>query len=100
MTEALKQLLSKRAIALVLKDLADKIACRNRGNTAVVLIGIQRGGVHLAVRISRLLETLWRQPVPVGNVDVSMHRDDLDHRLPAHVHPTEIPFDLNGKTVV
>ena len=40
------------------------------------------------------------QPVPVGILDVSMHRDDLDQRIAPKVFPTVIPFDVTGKTVV
>jgi pyrimidine operon attenuation protein/uracil phosphoribosyltransferase len=29
-----------------------------------------------------------------------MHRDDLDQRAAPTIHPTVIPFDVNGKTVV
>jgi len=29
-----------------------------------------------------------------------MHRDDLDRRAAPEVHPTVMPFDVNGKTVV
>src|SRR5215468_6042610 len=29
-----------------------------------------------------------------------MHRDDLDQRAAPNVQPTEIPFDVTGKTVV
>jgi pyrimidine operon attenuation protein/uracil phosphoribosyltransferase len=29
-----------------------------------------------------------------------MHRDDLSHRAAPTVHPTLIPFDVTGKTVV
>jgi pyrimidine operon attenuation protein/uracil phosphoribosyltransferase len=94
------QLMNQAAIRRALRRLATQIAQRNQDNAAVVLAGIQRGGVHLAGRISQLLGQQWQRTVPVGNVDVSMHRDDLDRRWPPHVHPTEIPFDLNGKTVV
>ena len=38
--------------------------------------------------------------VPTGSLDVSMHRDDLDQRVAPDVHPTVIPFDVTGKTVV
>ena len=66
----------------------------------MVLVGIQRGGVPLAERLASLLAEIWRQPVPTGLLDVSMHRDDLDHRAAPNVHPTVIPFDVTGKTVV
>ena len=29
-----------------------------------------------------------------------MHRDDLDQRAAPKIHPTLMPFDVNGKTVV
>ena len=29
-----------------------------------------------------------------------MHRDDLDQRAAPTVHPTDIPFDVTGKTIV
>jgi len=38
--------------------------------------------------------------VPLGTLDVSMHRDDLDQRAAPKIHPTVIPFDVTGKTVV
>lgn len=94
------QLMDKAAVGRALERLATQIAERNSTHAGVVLVGIQRGGVHLAARIAQLLSQRWQHPVPAGNVDVSMHRDDLDRRWPPHVHPTEIPFDLNGKTVV
>ncbi len=54
----------------------------------------------LGQRLSGLLAGIWGQPVPTGKLDVSMHRDDLDQRIAPDVHPTLIPFDVNGKTVV
>ena len=39
-------------------------------------------------------------PVPVGTLDVSMHRDDLDQRAAPTIHPTVMPFDVTGQTVV
>jgi pyrimidine operon attenuation protein/uracil phosphoribosyltransferase len=38
--------------------------------------------------------------VPTGNLDVSMHRDDLDQRISPDIYPTVMPFDITGKTVV
>ena len=66
----------------------------------MVLVGIQRGGVPLAQRLGTLLAEIWGQPVPIGSLDVSMHRDDLDQRVAPNVQPTVIPFDVTGKTVV
>jgi pyrimidine operon attenuation protein/uracil phosphoribosyltransferase len=38
--------------------------------------------------------------VPAGILDVTLHRDDLDQRAAPTVHPTEISFDVTGKTIV
>ena len=93
-------ILNAIAIRRVLTRIGHEIAERNEASSEVALVGIQRGGIHLATRIGKTLEGIWGHPVPVGTVDVSMHRDDLDRQPAPEVHPTEIPFDLNGKTVV
>jgi pyrimidine operon attenuation protein/uracil phosphoribosyltransferase len=93
-------ILNATALARALTRIAHEIAEHNDSGADVVLIGIQRGGVHLAKRLSKLLANIWGQPVPMGTLDVSMHRDDLDQRVSPNIHPTEIPFDVTGKTVV
>ncbi len=93
-------LLDADSIERILTRIAHEIAERNNSGSSVVLVGIQRGGVYLARRLSSTLERVWHQAVPVGELDVSMHRDDLDQRVPPHIHPTDIPFDIAGKTVV
>lgn len=80
--------------------IAHEIAERNENSSDVVLVGIQRGGVPLAQRLSAALADIWKHAVPTAALDVSMHRDDLDQRAAPNVHPTVIPFDVTGKTVV
>lgn len=93
-------LLNAGAIQRALTRIAHEIAERNEAAAEVGLVGIQRGGVALAERLASLLAEIWRLPVPIGRLDVSMHRDDLDHRAAPNVLPTVIPFDVTGKTVV
>jgi pyrimidine operon attenuation protein/uracil phosphoribosyltransferase len=93
-------ILNAAAIQRALTRIAHEIAERNETSSEVVIVGIQRGGVPLAERLARLLGNIWGQTVPTGNLDVSMHRDDLDQRLAPNVYPTIIPFDVTGKTVV
>ena len=93
-------LLNAAAIQRALHRVAHEIAERNEDGTKVVLVGVQRGGIHLAQRLGDVLATIWGFPAPVGQLDVSMHRDDLDLRLAPEVHATKIPADINGKTVV
>lgn len=93
-------ILNATALQRALTRIAHEIAEHNDSSAEVALVGIQRGGVHLAKRLGKLLADIWNQPVPVGTLDVSMHRDDLDRRVSPEIHPTEIPFDVTGKTVV
>ena len=93
-------ILDSQAIQRALTRLAHEIAERNSASTDVVLVGIPRGGVHLAQRLSAVLSGIWSHPVPVGTLDVCMHRDDLDQRIAPNLHPTVIPFDVTSKTVV
>ena len=88
------------AIQRALTRIAHEIAERNEVGADVVLVGIPKGGVPLSQRLSAILAGIWNQPVPVGTLDVSMHRDDLDRRVAPKVYPTVIPFDVTGKTVV
>jgi pyrimidine operon attenuation protein/uracil phosphoribosyltransferase len=93
-------ILNTTAIQRALVRIGHEIAERNENSQAVVIVGIQRGGVPLAERLSRVLSGIWGYPVPTGSLDVSMHRDDLDRRVAPDVQPTVIPFDITGKTVV
>jgi len=93
-------ILNAGAIQRALTRIAHEIAERNEKSEDVVLVGIQSGGAQLARRLASILAGIWGKPVPTGVIDVAMHRDDLDHRLAPQVHPTDVPFDITGKTVV
>jgi pyrimidine operon attenuation protein / uracil phosphoribosyltransferase len=93
-------ILDAAAMQRALTRIAREIVERNKNSVEVVLAGIPVGGDHLAKRLGKILSGIWSQAVPVGILDVSMHRDDLDRRAAPEIHPTVIPFDVTGKTVV
>jgi pyrimidine operon attenuation protein/uracil phosphoribosyltransferase len=93
-------ILDATAIQRALTRIAHEIAERNERSTEVALVGIPVGGDHLAARLAKILGGIWNHAVPVGILDTTMHRDDLDQRVAPTVHPTEIPFDVTGKTIV
>ena len=88
------------AIQRALTRIAHEIAERNENDKEVALVGIPVGGDYLATRLAKILAGIWNHPVPVGILDTTMHRDDLDQRAAPTVHPTDIPFDVTGKTIV
>ena len=93
-------ILDAAAIQRALTRIAHEIAERNERSAEVALVGIPVGGDHLAARLAKILAGIWNHAVPVGILDTTMHRDDLDQRVAPTVHPTDIPFDVTGKTIV
>jgi len=94
------QVMSAPDVSRALTRISHEIVERNHGTDAVVLIGLQTGGVPMARRISEVLESSYGAPVPVGSLDVAFYRDDIGLRpvLPEAV--TDIPWDLTGRRVV
>jgi pyrimidine operon attenuation protein/uracil phosphoribosyltransferase len=63
----------------------------------VALVGIYSGGAWLADRLATELDVDGR----LGYIDVSFYRDDYAEKgLPADVKPSQIPFDVNGATIL
>jgi len=93
-------ILNAAAIQRALTRIAHEIAERNEIGAEVVLVGITLVGDQLAFRLGKILSDIWKLPVPVGVLDVSLHRDDLDQRAAPTIHPTVMPFDVTGRTVV
>ncbi|MBD2300759.1 bifunctional pyr operon transcriptional regulator/uracil phosphoribosyltransferase PyrR [Nostoc sp. FACHB-87] len=94
------EILSSEDLRRTLTRLASQIVERSRDLSQLVLLGIYTRGVPLAELLARQIETLEGVSVPVGALDITFYRDDLDKiglRTPAK---TNIPFDLTGKTVV
>jgi len=100
MSAKVVEILSSEDLRRTLNRLASQIVERTRDLSQLVLIGIYTRGVLLAELLARQIEALEGISVPVGALDITFYRDDLDKiglRTPAK---TNIPFDLTGKTVV
>jgi pyrimidine operon attenuation protein / uracil phosphoribosyltransferase len=93
-------LMDRAAVERTLTRIAHEIAERNLPSHEFVLVGIQRGGWPIARRLGDILGKTLGISVPVGSLDVTMHRDDLDWNRIPELRATEIPFDVTGKTVV
>jgi len=93
--------LDKTGIDRALTRVAHEILEKNRGAKDLVLVGIQRGGVHLAKRLAARLREIEKIEVPVGSLDITMYRDDLTTRKSQPVpQATDIPFDIQDKVMV
>mgnify|MGYP001185389479 CR=1 FL=1 len=67
---------------------------------ALMLVGIQRGGVQLARLMGDSLASLYGHEVMVGSVEPGLHRDDLSQRGMSELRATELPADLSDQVVV
>lgn len=101
MKSARKVLLHAEEIRRALSRIAHEIVEHNRGAEKIVLVGIQARGAPLARRLAGSIEALENAVVPVGRLDITLYRDDLDreHFRP-NVRETQIPVDLTEKNVV
>ena len=83
-----------------LKRIAHQVLEGNRGPEGLVLLGIRTRGIPLARRLGALIAEAEGVEVPVGELDITMYRDDLRKNPTRAVGPTRIPVDLTDQTVV
>jgi pyrimidine operon attenuation protein/uracil phosphoribosyltransferase len=88
-------------IRRMLTRIAHEIVERNKGTEDLLLVGIRRRGVPLAQRIRARIKEIEGSEVPLGILDITLYRDDLQTiaNQPV-VRTTEIPIDINGKVIV
>ena len=92
--------MDERAVDRSLTRIAHEILESNNGAESIALVGIVTRGDLLAAALARRIEKIEEVTVPVGRLDISFYRDDIEHFLAPVVHTTDIPFALEGKTVV
>jgi pyrimidine operon attenuation protein/uracil phosphoribosyltransferase len=91
---ALSKVLTPDGIDRSLRRISHEILERNASNlSGLALVGVLTRGVPLARRISGGLD------VPVGSLDITLHRDDLGGEEP-EVKGSRVPFEVAGRTVV
>ena len=101
---ATRVILSAADIDRALTRIAHEILEANKGSSDLVLLGIPRRGYPLARRIAAKIASTdpgFDAAASVGQLDVTMFRDDL-RRNPARApQPTRIPVQgIDGRTVV
>jgi pyrimidine operon attenuation protein/uracil phosphoribosyltransferase len=102
-----KVLLDADGISRTLSRVAHEIIERNDELDDVALIGIHTRGVPLAQRLRALVSERSGVELPLGQLDITFHRDDVHvrsqqapRRAQPVVHDTRLDFELEGRTVV
>ena len=93
--------LNARALERTVSRMADEIVERNDGTDGLILVGIQRRGVQLAARIAAVIKAREGGDVPIGALDITLYRDDLQTVGPRPVvGKTVLPVSIDGLRVV
>jgi pyrimidine operon attenuation protein / uracil phosphoribosyltransferase len=82
--------------------IAHEIVEKNPGD-GLALVGIHTRGAILASRLHALVGELIGSGVPLGDIDISFYRDDVEARASGGqpvVHASHLDFDLNGRTLI
>ena len=95
-----RRLLGADDVRRALARIAHEIVERNHGVDEVVLVGLRTRGVPLARRLQALIAELERRDVPLGELDITLYRDDIQQSAPRSLQPTAIPVDISDRTVV
>ena len=95
------EILSKDGLDRSLRRISHEILERNATSLDdLALVGVLTRGVPLARRIAENIRRFEGLEVPVGSLDITLHRDDLGDGKEPEVHGSRLPFDVAGKTVV
>ena len=93
-------LLTSADIDRAIKRISHEIIEHNQGVSNLVLIGIPTRGSFLAQRIAAFIRE-FESEIPVGSLDITLHRDDLRMRPPKPLLPTQLPNGgIEGRNVV
>jgi len=94
-------ILDEKAISRSLTRLAHEIIEKNKGIEDVVLIGILSRGLPIAKRVAEKIEKIEGESVEVGEIDITLYRDDLTKVADKPVISSkDINVEINGKHIV
>lgn len=100
MAQPVRQLLNAEEIRRALARIAHQIVEANHGVENLVLIGLRTRGVPLAQRLQALIAEYEGHTIPLGELDITLYRDDLHRQHSRSLQPTAIPVDITERTVV
>ena len=95
--EVVDQVTMKRALTRITYEIIE----RNHSIQDIVLVGIKTRGIYIASRIAERLKQLEDIDIPVGELDITLYRDDKkENQEEPELHSSDIPVSLEGKEVI
>ena len=99
----MKVILNSEQIKEAIKNLTDRIVSETPSEQGITIIGIRSRGEILAQRLSVQLSEKLDKTVPLGTLDITLYRDDLNSphgSKQPEVRTTEIGFDIDDKIII
>lgn len=95
------KVLDKEGIAKALERLAHEIIEQRPSTGRLAIVGVKNRGAYLGRRIAALIARITGTEPPVGELDITLYRDDLTQVAEQPVvGATEIEFDITAKEIV
>jgi len=96
-----KRILNTVQVKAIFARFAREMAQRYGSLDQVVFIGVRTRGPYVAKRLAEIIKKRHGNEIPVGEMDITLYRDDLNALLPGGtIDHTKIPFDIANKIVV
>lgn len=86
----------KRALTRISYEIIE----RNKGIQDIVLVGIKTRGIYIAQRLAERLKQLEDIDVPVGELDITLYRDDVKDMEEPELNSSDVPVSIEGKEVI
>ncbi|MEE8124714.1 MAG: bifunctional pyr operon transcriptional regulator/uracil phosphoribosyltransferase PyrR [Nitrospirales bacterium] len=94
-------LMDVQEMSRALTRISHEILERNKGVQELALVGIRTGGVFLAQRMAGRIQQIENREVPIGELDITLYRDDLSIRKDQpEIRKTIIPFNISDLKIV
>ena len=96
-TQIMDEVTMRRSLARMTHEIIE----RNEGVQDVVLMGVVTRGVSLATILQENIQKFEGVTVPVGHLDITLHRDDLSNEeKQKRSQESVFPCDITGTTVI
>lgn len=95
------QIMDATALSRAMARITHEIIERNQGVEDLCLLGVKRRGIPLAAMLAENIKRFEGLDVPLGYLDITLHRDDMTEQEKLHAaQECHIPCDIRDKKVI
>jgi pyrimidine operon attenuation protein / uracil phosphoribosyltransferase len=95
------QIMDAKGLGRSIDRIAHEVLEHNKGPRDIVIIGVRTRGAIIAERLAQAIERIEKVALPVGAIDITFYRDDVQTRLDQPIiQKTDLIFSIDDKIVV